>query len=540
MIRHALCLLGLAGTIALGAACSASPNGAIPFDSATLAERTTVIEGDLAEQAQVYPDRLVFPSSAWGKLGGKRAGDILVGDRAESSTGNPSGFLRKVVSVSNDGMDVTVLTEPATLDEAVESLQFSAKIQTPALGLNGPITQGAGSLGIQGGGKPIQVLDFSGKQILDWTGEVEVDPGQKVGFNAFAKVNTGTVNFTPEWDVGADVGFLKVKSFRLVGTGTLDAQLEVYAGVKLTTTLDAQSFTKLVAKKIFKSQSTTIAEYKYNAGKLKVGPLPIPLTGHFVATLQCDFTWGGGAEVTIGGAAKASVTAGMKYENGQMSPVFAKSAELTQTGPAWTLDGATRIMCAIRPEFGLNLYDVASGRVWAEGYVDVGGKLACGGKNGAGEQTAIVSGQGAAGVTAGVQAKVDVFGLKKWEKDCILFSVDKSAEFSRTFTLPGGPNATCTPDDQGFARQPPAPAPELCFGGGGSSSNPPPPPSADGGGGGIPGTCTHGVCQVGEKLGSACDACTAKVCAKDPYCCTTYWGPSCFVAVESECGMKCQ
>ena len=259
-----------------------------------------------------------------------------------------------------------------------------------------------------------------------------------------------------------------------------------------------------------------------------------------MATLQCDFTWGGGAEVVVGGTAKASVTAGMKYENGQMTPVFSKSAELAQTGPAWTLDGATHIMCAIRPEFGLNLYDVASGRVWAEGYVDVGGKLACGGKNGSGQETAVVSGQAAAGVTAGVQAKVDVFGLKKWEKDCILFSVDKAADFSRTFTLPGGPNATCTPDDQGFARQPKVAAPETCFGGSGTTNPPSPPPTADGGGGGIPGTCTHGVCQVGEKLGSSCDACTEKVCAKDAYCCTTYWGPSCFVAVESECGMKCQ
>ena len=55
----------------------------------------------------------------------------------------------------------------------------------------------------------------------------------------------------------------------------------------------------------------------------------------------------------------------------------------------------------------------------------------------------------------------------------------------------------------------------------------------------IQGTCTHDVCTAGTALGQACDSCTDMICAVDPYCCTTYWGPSCFTDVMMYCGMTC-
>jgi lysozyme len=55
----------------------------------------------------------------------------------------------------------------------------------------------------------------------------------------------------------------------------------------------------------------------------------------------------------------------------------------------------------------------------------------------------------------------------------------------------------------------------------------------------IPGNCTHDVCTAGERLGQACDSCTMVICANDPYCCDTLWGPSCFPDVEKYCGKKC-
>ncbi len=56
----------------------------------------------------------------------------------------------------------------------------------------------------------------------------------------------------------------------------------------------------------------------------------------------------------------------------------------------------------------------------------------------------------------------------------------------------------------------------------------------------IAGPCSHDVCSAGERQGQACNACTMQVCAHDPYCCDTYWGNSCFAAVQTYCGKTCE
>ncbi len=55
----------------------------------------------------------------------------------------------------------------------------------------------------------------------------------------------------------------------------------------------------------------------------------------------------------------------------------------------------------------------------------------------------------------------------------------------------------------------------------------------------IEGSCSHDVCTAGTRLGQQCDACTLTVCKNDPYCCDTYWGPSCFADVQTYCGHTC-
>lgn len=56
----------------------------------------------------------------------------------------------------------------------------------------------------------------------------------------------------------------------------------------------------------------------------------------------------------------------------------------------------------------------------------------------------------------------------------------------------------------------------------------PPPPS-----------CPHKVCETGDKLDSNCNACTTKLCAIKPQCCSNAWDDSCVTAVQNICGMAC-
>ena len=530
-------LTALASVCVLGAACSAGGPGAgaAADGTAVLHENTHVISQDLDDLVVVQPDALVFPASAWGALQGFQNGDVVLGDRQSpgSAGNNPEGFLRRVITVTQQPQGVVMTTAQATLQEAVDKLTFQGTLQVPPLGLTGPVTQGAGDVHLQKtGGTTIPLIDFSGTQLADVTDSVSVN-NQSIGFHAFASIKTGTVSFSPSYDVGADIGFLKINSFHATATGKLDATLLVDAGVQLQTTLDNQTFTQLVAQKIFKSKSATIADYNVSLGSLKVGPFNMPSSAHFTATLACDFQWGGGVEVEVGGTASASITAGMKYDGSTLSPVFDKTADLSQTGPNWTLDGATRVYCSIQPKLELHLFGVAMAQIAANGYAGLGGSVVCGGKDGSGNSLGLMHGDAEAGVSATVLAKVDLFGLYKWQKQCTLFDVDTEWQKDDTFVLPGGTNATCTMNgDYSLPPKPPV-NPASCFGdtqtGGGSDAG----PSV------ITGTCTHDVCTAGDKLGQQCDSCTMAVCAQDPYCCDTYWGLSCFADVQQLCGKTC-
>ncbi len=539
--------LALASAGALGVACSASPtmpgndntgNGNLD-GVAILHAGTTVLAQSLADVANVQPDRVVFPASAYAQLASHAAGDVLLADRQTPGTtgNNPDGFLRKVKSVSQAAEGTVVMTDPATLQEAVDLLKFQSTLQVPALTVDGPATQSApGQLHTQkSGGTTVKLLDFSGTKIFDYTGTASLPNNQTIGFNAFATVDTGTLDFSPSYDVGADLGFLKINSFHATATGKLDATLIIDAGVKLQTSLDSQTFTQLVAQQLLKSNSTTIADYKVSLGSLKLGPFNMPSSAHFTATLDCDFAWGGGPEVKVGGTASGSVTAGIKYENGTLSPVFDKNASFTQSGPDYTMDGMVRAYCSITPKFELQFFGVAMADLTAKAYAGAGGALACGGPDQQGNQQGLIHGDVEAGLSASVHAKVDIFGLYKWEKECTLFDLNGEAQYDHAFTLPGGQNATCTPaSNYDLPPEPPA-DPASCFG---SSSG-----DTDGGadgGGIINGTCTHDVCTAGDKLGQQCDSCTMAVCAKDPYCCDTYWGLSCFQDVQQYCGKTCQ
>ena len=526
-MRPAFLLIGIS---ALAIACS---SGQSKFDSemtqgtATLADRAVVVSQDLVDTAVVQADRVIFPQNTWDKVKAWSAGDILVADSSDANPKNAEGFLRRIVSVEKQGSNVVVMTQPATLQEAVSDLDLNAQLETPALGMNGPIDAQNGIMP-QGEGKPISVIDYPGTTIVDEMMSMQVDAQHTIGFEVFAKVNKGSVTFTPKWDIGASLGFLNIKSFHATATGEIDAELELDAGIKLQTNIDSATFTKLVAQKLLQSKSKTLADYDIKLAKLKVGPISIPITAHFKTTLDCDFQFGGGAEVVYGGSAKATVTAGVKYESGKLSPVFSKSLDLAQTGPNWTLDGLTKIKCSVKPTFDLKMFGVGSAQIWANGYADIGGSLTCNGNN-----MAQVDGAAGVGASAGVKAKIDILGLIKGSDSCTLFDVDKSASFQTTFPLPGGQNATCTGTDA-YKRDTHTADPSTCFGGSAQQG------MNGGGGSQMNAACTHDECTPGDKLGSSCSPCVQKICAQDSYCCDTFWGPSCMQQVQNICGYTCK
>jgi hypothetical protein len=51
--------------------------------------------------------------------------------------------------------------------------------------------------------------------------------------------------------------------------------------------------------------------------------------------------------------------------------------------------------------------------------------------------------------------------------------------------------------------------------------------------------CEHELCVDGTALAPTCNACSAKVCAADEYCCTQKWTLSCRQKAQDLCGAAC-
>ena len=597
-----------------GGSAASTPNTAELQDNAQVMNKSQI---DSVDSSQT--DRLIWPSTGFTDLLNLSAGTVLIGDRmSPTGTGkNAHGFLRTVVSATSDANgNVVVMTSTATLMQAAKKFDFQATLQSPQLTMTGPATQSAKvapGFRTEGGGTPIKLLDFSNTKLLDVTDNLTLSttPEQTIGFHAFATVTTGTLDFTPTFDIGGHFDASSVINgilgdgtslgdaitFHANATGTLDADVELDLGVQLMTTLDNASFTQLVAQKIFQSKSATLADYPFDLGSLSLGPIGLPVSADFKAVLTCDFAFGGGAEVKVGAKASGSVTVGVTYQNSQLTPSFDHSQSFTEVGPTWTADGLTKARCTVKPEFTLNLFDKAMADIWAEGVVAVGADLTCdsGGSAGSGgsssggsggsspDLTGTLSGNAYAGLSAGLDVHADIFGIVKFDKECVLFSVQSDDnKFSESFPLPSGPNASCTPGTSGLDPEPAA-DPTSCFTGsgdpgdvkngtqdggvidgcvpvndaGGAGVSPPDGWTCDAGkfgdcmcdcGCGAPdidcddGTCSgcaHDECTVGDPLGNSCDDCTSKVCAADPYCCDQYWGISCFDDVKNLCGKTC-
>ena len=560
-MKKAALLLACTGACLVVAACSSSGDGGpAPYASSgteqgsvTLHEGTTAVDQALADVADVRGDRIVFPSSTFAELSAHKPGEILLADRAgvNGAGKNPEGFLRRIASIAQAPEGTVVMTTPATLQEAVDSLVVHAKLNVPDLTMEGPAPSSiGGSLDLhpQGkGGTTVKLLDYSGKNLFEIKDTAKGADGSDVPYIVYAAVETGTLGFTPTYDFDADVGFLKLKSFKVNATGKLEAKLVLAAGVKFDPSLDPAKAAALAGKPLTKSFSTTLADYDVNLGSIGLGGISLPASAHYTTTLNCDFSFTAPVEAKVGGTASGSITVGLAYADGKLTPSFDKSAELTPTPPVYTKEGMLRAYCTVSPTLALKFFGVATAELTANAYAGMGASQTCGGKDASGTK-ALVHGDVEAGVSAKVLAKVDLFGLYKWKKECTLFDLNASKPYDTTYPYPGGAAATCTIAGP-FPLPPPVPAnPQSCFGENDKGTTAPPTPNdpvspVDAGGDAsgplIPGTCTHDVCTAGEKLGQACDECTMKVCAADSYCCDTFWGLSCFDSVQKYCGKTC-
>jgi hypothetical protein len=375
---------------------------------------------------------------------------------------------------------------------------------------------------------------LSGAKIVNVADSASLPNGDSIGFSFIATVETGTVNFTPSFDIGASInpptslsGIVSdltnpagvISNAHAIASGTLDANFVVSATLQFSSTITGDDLAQFIAQKKTASTTTVLADYPISLPSISIGPLNAPATAHFKATLDCNFVLGGEVQVEAGAQASATVSAGATYDGTNVTPVFSHTQTLNLNGPNWIVGGDVGIACTVTPVVTLQLWDLASGNVTAQAYGMAQARAQCT----SGSLNGQLQGEALAGARATADAKLDIFGLVNWEKECTLFDVQfpvPPATVTQTFTLPGGTNASCT-DQPDPAIQLPTlitTPPGNCFGG--SSTT-------DGGtDGDAYDTCSHDVCtQSPLVLGPTCTqdgaggACIQWICANDPTCC---------------------
>ena len=546
--------------IALGG-CSKSDDSSNASTPTTIAPNATILDASSANDVTVQPGKLLFPKSTHADIGSKKAGDVLVGDAGTTpDSPNPFGFLRKVVSVTDDGSNYVVTTTQGTLLDVVDEGELSGTITVPSLQKPSNTASTKGLLTPKGG--PMKLLDFSGTTLFHDTGSVDVATGKSIGYEATVTLTKGTLDFTPSFDVGAKVTpkfTLDIKKWiseaHVIAKGDLEATAQIDASLKLTSSATGDDVAALIAKKIFKSSSSTIADYDIKLPGLKLGPIDVPAHAHFTTVITCDLRWSGETAVTFGGTASVKVSAGANWDGSTISPVFDHSESLDKIGPTFTINDDVGLSCKITPKFELELWDVASGDITAEAYAAVDAQAVCD----ASKLTGDVSGIAFAGADAKAHAKLDVFGLFSWEKECTLFDV-RTPVASFSGSIPLGSGSSCAKSDPPAAPPEPPPAGDGCFGDTSTGTD-----AGPGDDTGLPGVdsgttddgstsdadagetdgadtmmnCDHDSCTIGGPLSSGCDkdgqggACIASICANDDYCCIYSWSASCVAHVTN-------
>jgi hypothetical protein len=533
-------VLAILAVAALGSGACSSKDSQTGGEPTTLKVASGVISLDAAhaDDVVVTVGKLAFPKASHPEIASATAGTVLVGEAGTSPTsGNKWGFLRKVVSVSDDGAgNAVVTTQQATLLDLFDEGEFQGTLTIPADSSAG--TTSTKSLSPKGG--PMTLVDFSGKKLFDETLTANVN-GKSVGFQAAATLTKGTLQFTPTFDVGAKIKpalTLDIKKLiseaHAVATGSLDATAEINASLKLVNPggLTGDDIAKLIANKIAKSATNVLVDKDIPLPSLKLGPISAPAHAHFTAAVTCDFKWGGETSVVVGAKGNVTVTAGAKWDGSEVKPVWDHSESLNLTGPTWTITDDVLLKCEVKPQFSLQLWDVASGEVTASAYASLSAQAVCNSSTLTGD----VSGQAFAGANATAKASLDVFGLYKWQKECVLFDVHTPVA-SATGSIPLGKGATCTPQTPPTIPTPVTAPGAACFGGASTGGD----AGTDDGGSSDAGTlpdgaavqCSHDVCTRGDILTTGCDkdsqggACIKAICEKDDYCCTYGWTASC-------------
>jgi hypothetical protein len=359
-----------------------------------------IVANVLANTAKVEDDRLIFPREMFpqqlrdritsyvkeiddGKKKEEIENVILVSDRQQNATdasgrireglGNPYGYLRRALSFRDEGDKTIVMTEDATLEDAVKEIDASETIEIGARDDNE---------------KPGAVKEQLSKKLSFTIPAVNVhDKDIWRKGPAFIRIKSGEMKIKTTIDLGVNIHLLK---------GVTHAHAIISAGLESELILEAggeAGFSAQPTMDVFGPMSWPVGS---------IGPVPVTLT--LKASVVCDASVEGRFVTNGGIRANVDAQAGISYDRGSgVKPTFEQPRfmpSLVMPKVETSVNGHAQ--CGLRPELSLLLAGMAGPFVASTGYarvnvdvvpppmktnlhagvtVDVGGKLSVFGKD---------------------------------------------------------------------------------------------------------------------------------------------------------------
>jgi hypothetical protein len=264
-------------------------------------------------------------------------GEIIVGD---SSPAAPYGFLRKVVSVSNNGGQVVVHTQPATIAESIQQGEVSiSQILSPSNLAQPILAEGVQIFEAPSAAYNTIHIQLNNVVLYDEDGNLNTTNDQ---VNA-----NGSVSLVPRFDFRLKVQDFQLKELYFTMTANQTAQLRMASRVAVTVKAEKELVT-------------------YPMGPLFMTIGSIPVTVYPILSVVAGIDGSINASVSTGVTQTLSETAGVSYANNNWSPIQRFSNQF-QPDPATLAGGlsfkgytGTKLKVllygSVGPDISLNAY----------------------------------------------------------------------------------------------------------------------------------------------------------------------------------------
>jgi hypothetical protein len=286
-------------------------------------DTSKVLSGESVDRlSSISEDGAVFTfSQSTTELEDLAPGDVMVGDVSSQA---PDGFLRRVSSVSTDGREVVVQTEPARIEDAIDTgrVQLS-QVLDPADVRAAWQRQGVALAALPlapGPGGFVQTLD--NVVLFDLDGDKSTKGDQVVA--------NGELSFEPRLDFDLKLEGASIEKISLVAGATERVHLRISGDVQL---LDAH-------------EEVEVAWYAFQPITVWVGWIPVVLSPQMRIVVGLDGTATVAFDTSV--TQQASVSAGLQYANGHWSPIADFSNDFTYQPPTLSASANVRAYGGLR------------------------------------------------------------------------------------------------------------------------------------------------------------------------------------------------